>query len=186
MRNAPTGATLDSATGRFEWRPTYSQAGNYTGIVFETILNELPQIGSVSSGGRYDNLTKSFSEEHYPGVGGSIGLDRLIVALEQLKKVHSSSTTAKVLLTNMENSTVHQVLILAQNLRKAGIATEVYPEVVKLGKQFKYADKMGHRFVVVMGEEEVKSGTFTLKDMQRGEQTLIENFEKLLFELKKI
>ncbi|MCB1192810.1 MAG: histidine--tRNA ligase [Leptospiraceae bacterium] len=158
----------------------------YTGVVFETILNEIPQIGSVSSGGRYDNLTKSFSEEQYPGVGGSIGLDRLIVALEQLGKVHSKGTTANVLLTNMGDSLIKPALILAKGLREAGISIEIYPEAGKLGKQFKYADKKGHKFVVVLGEDEVKNENFTLKNMQTGEQITIKNLENLLFELKKI
>lgn len=157
----------------------------YTGIVFETILDTLPQIGSVSSGGRYDNLTQSFSNDSLPGVGGSIGIDRLIVALEKLRHTHTKGEARSVLITNMNKEYMNQVNLLAKKLRDGGIATEVYPESVKMGKQFKYADKKKHKFVIVLGEEEIKTNTYTLKEMQTGKQTKLDSFEKLVLEIKK-
>ena len=145
--------------------------GYYTGVVYETYLARLPEIGSVCSGGRYDNLTKNFSEDALPGVGASVGLDRLIAALQKLELITVQQTPAQVLVTLMSEHDAPGVRRLAAALRKQGVAAEVYPEPAKLKKQFQYADRKGHRFVAVIGEQELANGTVTLKDMRVGGQT---------------
>ncbi|RIL08663.1 MAG: histidine--tRNA ligase [Proteobacteria bacterium] len=153
--------------------------GYYTGIVYETMINTLPQIGSVCSGGRYDNLTKTFSKDPLPGVGASVGLDRLIAAMTELKLAESSATCAQVLFAQMDETLAGKVHKAAGALRDRGLAVEVFPEAVKLAKQFKYADQHGHRFVVVLGEDEVKRGAFTLKNLTSGQQIECKSLEDL-------
>ncbi|BDR28234.1 histidine--tRNA ligase [Helicobacter suis] len=144
--------------------------GYYTGIVYETTLNQLTSLGSICSGGRYDNLSKSFSLKSFPGVGASIGLDRLLVALEELELIENKSTSARVLVVCMDASHFSYASQIAQNLRQSEINTELYPEIGKLKKPFGYANQKGHEFVVVLGEEEVQRETLTLKNMTTGVQ----------------
>ena len=143
--------------------------GYYTGIVYETNLLDLPEVGSVCSGGRYDNLTQNFTKEKLPGVGASIGLDRLIAALLKLELMQSSNTPAQVLLTLMDYKDSGAVHKIATSFRTNGIACEVYPEPAKLKKQFQYADRKGHKFVAVIGENELKSGAVSLRKVADGE-----------------
>ncbi len=104
----------------------------YTGIVYETILNDLPSIGSVCSGGRYDNLTKSFSKnDNMFGVGASIGIDRLIAALEKLKLIESKNTTADVLVLNIDSRFISNIYRVSEELRENGIKVEVYPKTLE-------------------------------------------------------
>ncbi|WP_163533839.1 histidine--tRNA ligase [Helicobacter suis] len=144
--------------------------GYYTGIVYETTLNQLTSLGSICSGGRYDNLSKSFSLKSFPGVGASIGLDRLLVALEELELIENKSTSARVLVVCMDASHFSYASQIAQNFRQSEINTELYPEIGKLKKPFSYANQKGHEFVVVLGEEEVQRETLTLKNMTTGVQ----------------
>ncbi len=144
--------------------------GYYTGIVYETYLTDLPEIGSVCSGGRYDNLTMNFSKEKLPGVGASVGLDRLIAALQKLELMKLENTPAEVLLTLMSEQDAPQIHLLAQQLRKLGVKVEVYPEPSKLKKQFQYADRKGQAFVAIAGGEELSKGALTVKDMRGGSQ----------------
>ena len=154
--------------------------GYYTGIVFETILNKLPHFGSVCGGGRYDNLTKSFSSDHLPGVGASVGLDRLIAALEQLGLSEVKATPAKVLFTQLSDELTPLVHRSAQAVRQAGINVEVFPECAKLRKQFEYANRKGHAFAVTIGPDEAKKGTLQLKNLARGEQQEVGSLDNLL------
>ncbi|MFN4151930.1 MAG: histidine--tRNA ligase, partial [Candidatus Sericytochromatia bacterium] len=113
----------------------------YTGTIFETMLNDLPSIGSICSGGRYDNLAELYTTQTIPGVGASVGLDRLIAALEELKLLESKVSPADVLVTTMDSKYTMEYIKLASELRKAGVKTEVYTESKKLDKQLKYADR---------------------------------------------
>ncbi|MGL6194909.1 MAG: histidine--tRNA ligase, partial [Thermoguttaceae bacterium] len=113
----------------------------YTGTIYETFLNELPQIGSVCSGGRYDNLAGLYTKQELPGVGASLGLDRLLAALEQLNRIEKAATPASVFIPYFVESLYGEYLKLATNLRQNGIGVEVYPEFKKLGVQLKYADR---------------------------------------------
>ena len=142
----------------------------YTGTVYETTLNEHPQIGSVCSGGRYENLAGQYTKSHLPGVGISIGLTRLYWQLREAGLVGSARSTVDVLVTQMDVAKLPAYLALAGELRAAGIATEVVLEESKLGKQFKYADRAGIRFAVVVGDDELAKHVVTVKDLRRGDQ----------------
>ncbi len=154
--------------------------GYYTGIVYETTLDDLPSMGSVCSGGRYDKLTQSFSKDDLAGVGASIGIDRLIAVLEKLELMKGKNTTAKVLILNIDSNYTQNIYKLAENLRKQQIQTEVYPDTLNMKKQFKYANSKGHNFVIIIGENEVKNNTIVLKNMVTGEQTKAKNLEELI------
>jgi len=142
----------------------------YTGTVYETTLNEHPQIGSICSGGRYDNLAGNYTKSHLPGVGISIGATRLFWQLREAKLLGPAQSTVKVLVTQMDEANLPQYLDLAGHLRRAGIATEVVLDGGKLAKQFKYADRAGIRFVLVLGSDELAKGTVTVKDMRKQDQ----------------
>ncbi|RAX54840.1 histidine--tRNA ligase [Helicobacter sp. 16-1353] len=141
--------------------------GYYTGIVYETTLNRQKDIGSVCSGGRYDNLTRSFSQEKISGVGASIGIDRLLVAMESKNK---KQTSARVLIICLNQAHFGYAYKIAESFRRSTIPTEVYPEISKLKKQFAYANAKGHEFVVVIGDDELKVNGITLKNMTSGMQ----------------
>lgn len=143
----------------------------YTGTVYETLLDEYPSIGSVCSGGRYDNLATYYTKQQLPGVGISIGLTRLFYQLMEAGIIDTQENSlTKVLVIPMEGY-MDESIKLAASLRKDDIFTQIYLEETKLGKKFSYADKMGIPFVIVIGEEEKKSGEYTLRDMKSGEQT---------------
>lgn len=144
--------------------------GYYTGIVYETTLNALKSIGSVCSGGRYDNLTRTFSKDKMSGVGASIGIDRLLAALEELKLLDKKATSARALIVCMDCAYFGYAHFLAESFRRSKVPIEVYPEVSKLKKQFGYANAKGHEFVIVIGESEFNSKTLTLKNMTSGMQ----------------
>jgi histidyl-tRNA synthetase len=142
----------------------------YTGTVYETTLNDHPQIGSICSGGRYENLAGQYTKSHLPGVGISIGLTRLYWQLRDAGLINTATSTVDVLVTQMDAAQMPAYLALAGELRGAGIATEVVLEGGKLGKQFKYADRAGIRFVIVLGEDELTKGVVTVKDLRREDQ----------------
>ncbi len=144
--------------------------GYYTGIVYETTLNALKSIGSVCSGGRYDNLTRTFSKDKMSGVGASIGIDRLLAALEELNLLDKKATSARALIVCMDCAYFGYAHFLAESFRRSKVPIEVYPEVSKLKKQFGYANAKGHEFVIVIGESEFNSKTLTLKNMTSGMQ----------------
>ena len=142
----------------------------YTGTVYETTLNDHPQIGSICSGGRYENLASQYSKSQLPGVGISIGLTRLYWQLRDAGLISAAQSTVDVLVTQMDAAQMPAYLALASELRGAGIATEVVLDGGKLAKQFKYADRAGVRFVIVLGEDEIAKGVVTVKDLRRGDQ----------------
>ncbi|WP_109125663.1 histidine--tRNA ligase [Dyella sp. C11] len=142
----------------------------YTGTVYETTLNDHPQIGSICSGGRYENLAGQYTKSHLPGVGISIGLTRLYWQLRDAGLIGTARSTVDVLVTQMDPAQLPAYLEVASELRGAGISTEVVLEGGKLGKQFKYADRAGIRFVIVLGEDELAKGVVTVKDLRREDQ----------------
>ena len=142
----------------------------YTGTVYETTLNDHPQIGSVCSGGRYENLAGQYTKSHLPGVGISIGLTRLYWQLREAGLVPGARSTVDALVTQMDPAQLSVYLAVAAELRAAGIATEVVLEEGKLARQFKYADRSGIRFVLVLGESELARDVVTVKDLRRGDQ----------------
>ncbi|MFZ1936406.1 MAG: histidine--tRNA ligase [Thermoguttaceae bacterium] len=142
----------------------------YTGTIFETFLDALPGIGSVCSGGRYDNLAGLFTSQELPGIGASLGLDRLLAAMEELGMVEKISTPAPVLIPFFDKDRLHDYLRLAAALRAAGIGVEVFPDAKKLGQQLKYADRRGFRIALIAGGDEFQSGVCQVKDLQTGEK----------------
>lgn len=149
----------------------------YTGTIYETFLNDLPGIGSVCSGGRYDDLAGLFTNQPLPGVGASLGLDRLLAAMEELGRLETSSTPAAVLVTYFDSARLGDYLRIGRVLRQAGINVEVYPEAARLGKQLKYADRKGFRVALVAGEQEFAQSTWQVKDLARSNQLEVSEAE---------
>ena len=142
----------------------------YTGTVYETFLNDYREIGSVCSGGRYENLAEYYTDRKLPGVGVSIGLTRLFYKLNELKAINAKQTSiAKVLVISMVED-MSKSLEIATKLRANGINTEVYLEDKKIKAKFKYADRLKIPYVIVVGEDEIANNVVTLKNMQTGEQ----------------
>jgi histidyl-tRNA synthetase len=142
----------------------------YTGTVYETTLNEHPGIGSICSGGRYDDLAANYTKSRLPGVGISIGLTRLFWQLREAGLLKTAGSTVQVLVTLMDDAHLNECLAIATDLRGAGIATEVALEGGKLGKQLKYADRAGIRLAVVAGQDELSRGVLAVKDLRQGDQ----------------
>ncbi|SIT76423.1 histidine--tRNA ligase [Pontibacter indicus] len=142
----------------------------YTGCIFEVKVNNA-NMGSISGGGRYDNLTGMFGMPGVSGVGFSFGVDRIYDVLEELQLFPASSEVGtKVLIVQFDKESERYALPLLQKLRNAGIASELYPEPAKLKKQMGYADQKKIPFVLLVGSEEMASGKLKLRDMQTGEQ----------------
>ena len=151
----------------------------YTGTVYETFLNQYRELGSVCSGGRYENLAEYYTDKQLPGVGISIGLTRLFYKLNELQLIKAEKKSiAEVLVVPMVQDLTVPIQI-ATNLRKKGISTEVYLNDKKLKAKIKYADKLEIPYVIVVGEDEINSGIVKIKNMKTGEEkeTSIQNIE---------
>lgn len=142
----------------------------YTGIVYETFLDAHPQIGSICSGGRYDNLASHYTKSKLPGVGISIGLTRLFYQLQKAGLVSTAASSVDVLVSLMDDALLPDALALSQRLRGAGLNVETQLEPRKLAKQLQYADRAGIRFVAIRGEDEIARGVVAVKDMRSGDQ----------------
>ena len=140
----------------------------YTGTVYETFLDDLRDIGSCCSGGRYDDLASLYTTQELPGVGASLGVDRLLAAMEELDLVERRSASAAILVTVFDAALAGDSIAIAASLRRAGLATELYPEPRKLGPQLKYANRRGHRLAIVIGPAESEAGTAQVKDLASG------------------
>lgn len=157
----------------------------YTGTIYETILNDYPSIGSVCSGGRYDNLAQNYTEKKLPGVGISIGLTRLFYQLREADIIKSENkSTPTVLLVIPMQEAMSKALEISTRTRMNGIPTEVYLNEGKMGKKFSYADKLGIPYVMVIGEDEIKTGQYKLKDMKTGGQETMD-IDQIIGKLKK-
>ncbi|UOQ79193.1 histidine--tRNA ligase [Hymenobacter sp. 5516J-16] len=142
----------------------------YTGCIFEIKINNV-NMGSVSGGGRYDNLTGAFGLPGVSGVGFSFGVDRLYDCLEELNLFPEAvATTTRCLVANFDQESEMAVLPVLRQLREAGIPSELFPEAGKLGKQFKYADAKGIPYVLIQGPEERAAGQFKLKTLASGQE----------------
>jgi len=139
----------------------------YTGAIFETFLSDLPTIGSVCSGGRYDNLAALFTSQELPGIGASLGLDRLLAALEELGRIEKVRTPAPVFIAFFDKDRLNDYIELATAVRSAGIGVEVFPDAKKLGQQLQYADKRGFRVALIAGSRELDAKTCQVKDLQK-------------------
>jgi histidyl-tRNA synthetase len=138
----------------------------YTGTVYETTLDDYPQIGSICSGGRYDNLAGHYSKSKLPGVGISIGATRLFYQLREAGLLPEAGSCVQALVGLMDDARLGESLKLASELRAAGINTEVQLEAKKLARQFQYADRAGIRFMVLVGEDEAARAAVTVKDLR--------------------
>ena len=142
----------------------------YTGTVYETFLNDYKSIGSICSGGRYNNLSEYYTDRKMPGVGMSIGLTRLFFVLNDMNLIKATQKSiSKILVVSMIPD-LKPAIETANALRAAGINSEIYFDDKKIKAKFKYADKLQIPYVIVIGEDEVNSGTVTLKNMETGEQ----------------
>lgn len=144
----------------------------YTGPIFETIVTE-PKIGSITGGGRYDNLIGLFSKETFPATGTSFGLERLITIMEELGSAEAKQSLTKVLITQFDPQLMPRNLHIARMLRESGINTEVYFSPDKLKKQLTYASHKAIPFVAILGPDENSAGKITIKNMSAGTQETI-------------
>lgn len=145
----------------------------YTGLIYEGKAVDLP-FGSIVGGGRYDNLTEAFGLPNMSGVGISFGIERIIDVMRELNLFPEIQLSAsKVLLTYFDSTGQLEAIRVASALRNSGIPTEVYPDIAKIKKSFEFADKKGIPFVGVIGEQEIKNQTVSLKDMKNGEQQVL-------------
>ena len=147
----------------------------YTGTVYETTLLDHPEIGSVCSGGRYDNLAEYYTDKQLPGVGISIGLTRLFYVLGEQGLLNPELPTAPadVLVLPMTDD-LSAAISLATTLREAGIRTQLYTEQKKFKQKMSYADKLHIPYVIFLGEDEINEGVVACKDMTSGEQTKLD------------
>lgn len=155
----------------------------YTGTVYETFLDDHTSIGSICSGGRYDNLAEYYTKQKLPGVGISIGLTRLFYQLYEAKLIETTdSSLTKIIIIPMKGC-LDKSIEISNNLRKNDISTQVYLEKGKLGKKIGFADKLNIPYVLIIGTNEIEKGEYTLRDMNTGEQTML-SMEEIIYSLK--
>ena len=159
----------------------------YTGTVYETMLNNHPEIGSICSGGRYDNLASHYTKKYLPGVGVSIGLSRLFYKLCEIGAIELTRfSSAEVVVMPIGSGQITASVKIAEKLRSIGINTMLYTEENNMRKKLKYADKMGFEWVVLIGEDELLTEEVILKNMLTGESIRIKSVELDSFLLDKI
>jgi len=149
----------------------------YTGIVYETFLDNAPEFGSVCSGGRYNDLASLYTKTKLPGVGASIGIDRLLAALEALGKKDENISLCDTVIFNIDENLLGYYTQISSMLREKGISCDIYPETKKLNKQFGYAEKKQIGIGIICGSEEYESRTVTVKNLATRE-----SFDKLSLE----
>ena len=145
----------------------------YTGTVYETFLNKYRQLGSVCSGGRYDNLSSYYTDKKMPGVGVSIGLTRLFFQLTDNKIIEAGNRTiSKAMIISMVDD-FDKSIEVATKLRENGINAQIYTDKAKIKKQFSYANRLGIPYVIIIGEDEINNNVISLKNMIDGEQKTV-------------
>jgi histidyl-tRNA synthetase len=149
----------------------------YTGTVYETFLTDKPDIGSICSGGRYDNLASLYTKQVLPGVGASLGLDRLLAAMEELDLLPKTATPAPVLVVQFTPERLGEYQKMARALRAEGIGVEVYPEPKKVGQQLQYAEKRGFRVALIAGPDEFAKQVWKVKDLAKREEKTVSSGE---------
>jgi len=146
----------------------------YTGIVLESFLDDLPALGSICSGGRYDNLAGLYTKQPLPGVGASLGLDRLLAGLEELGHAAKVETAADVFLVHFDAERLPDYLRIAAALRQAGMGVEFFPEPKKVGQQLKLAARRGFPGALVIGGDEFAAGTAQFKNLATQQSVTID------------
>jgi histidyl-tRNA synthetase len=149
----------------------------YTGTIYETFLDDDAAIGSVCSGGRYDNLTRLFTKQELPGVGASLGLDRLLAAMEKTNLLPTAATPAPVLIVQFDATKLGAYQALARTLRAQGIGVEVFPEAKKIGPQLQYAEKRGFKVALIAGPTEFEQGVWKIKNLATRTETAVPHSE---------
>ena len=163
----------------------------YTGPIYETVVEE-PKIGSITGGGRYDELIGSFSKQSFPATGTSFGIERIIDVMEEFDMFPSSvgKTVTQVLMTIFDDELMKESLKLATQLREGGIRTEVYFRPARISTQMKYADTKGIPYAVILGSDELAAGNAAVRDLKDREQEnvpldqVVERIKKLIEESK--
>ena len=151
----------------------------YTGAIFEVAPPKEISMGSIGGGGRYDDLTGIFGLKDMSGVGISFGLDRIYLVIEELDLFPKTvTTTSKALFINYGEKEAFYSMKAIKKLREFGIKVELYPDAIKVGKQFMHADKRAIKYAIIVGETEMNEGKFALKNLVSGEQVTL-NFEEL-------
>jgi histidyl-tRNA synthetase len=145
----------------------------YTGTVYETFLTDLVGIGSICSGGRYDNLAGLYTKQQLPGVGASLGLDRLLAAMEKLGLLQAGAGTAPVLVVQFSGDRLGDYQRIARTLRQVGIGTEVYPDAKKIGQQLQYAERRGCQVALIAGPDEFAKQVWKIKDLRRRAESTV-------------
>ena len=162
-------------TGRVVIDPSIARGLDYyTGIVLESFLADLPGLGSICSGGRYDNLAGLYTKQPLPGVGASLGIDRLLAGLEELGRLASAETPADVFLVYFDANRLDDYLRIAAALRAGGMAVEFFPEPKRVGQQLKLAAKRGCPAALVIGSDEFRAGTAQFKNLRTEQGTVID------------
>ena len=157
------------------------------GVDFETFLDALPNIGSVCSGGRYDHLAETYTKTELPGVGASLGLDRLLAAMQEIGVLDQKRMGAEVFVVYFDPERRDDYLRMTRKLRLAGLRVEMYGEPKKIGQQLKYANRRGHRLALIAGSDELDQGQCQVKDLNTGAAEKIPlhaDYEKLVDSLK--
>jgi histidyl-tRNA synthetase len=149
----------------------------YTGTVYETLFDDHPDLGSICSGGRYDDLASLYTSARLPGVGISIGLTRLFAQLMEIGVIKTAANPVTVLVTLLDDVGLANNLGLATALRAAGVNTEAVLEMGKLGAQLKYADRSGIRLALICGEDERARGTVVVRDLASKSQDEVASAE---------
>ena len=157
----------------------------YTGTVYETILDEYPRLGSICSGGRYENLTAYYTDQKLPGIGISIGLTRLFSQLKEKDLItENKRSLTQVLVIPFDRKDMQYTLSLASKIRTAGINTDIYYQDKKMKTKLNYANRLNIPYVILIGEDEIKLNKATLKNMETGEQELL-TVEEIILKLTK-
>jgi len=146
----------------------------YTGLVLESFLDEMPALGSICSGGRYDNLAGLYTKQHLPGIGASLGIDRLLAGLEELGRLPGRETAADVFLVYFDEAHRGDYLRIAAALRRAGMAVEMAAEPKRVGQQLKVASKKGFPMAIVIGSDEFAAGTAQCKHMASQQSVVVD------------
>ncbi|MCE9632170.1 MAG: histidine--tRNA ligase [Planctomycetia bacterium] len=163
------------AAGRIAIDPSIARGLDYyTGIVLESFLDELPALGSICSGGRYDNLAGLYTKQSLPGVGASLGIDRLLAGLEELGRNATVETPADLFLVHFDEQHLGDYLRIAAAIRSAGMAVEFFPEAKKVGQQLKLAAKRGFPAALVIGSNEFAAGTAQFKNLATQQSVAID------------
>jgi len=166
--------SMEIPESSWEIKPSIARGLDYyTGTVYETVLTDYPDLGSVCGGGRYDDLAGYFTKQQLPGVGVSIGLTRLFDQLNQLDLIKKDRNTPTKFLIAAVDVPVEKCFALATSTRSAGVPTEVYTKDDKLSKKLDFANKMGIPYVGIVGADEFQNNAIAIKDMASGEQTRI-------------